>query len=442
MCKVSVLIPVYNVEEYLCQCLDSVVHQSLSDMEIICINDGSTDGSRDILYEYAAKDNRIRIIDKKNTGYGDSMNCGLRAAVGEYIGIVESDDFASPDMFEILYRTAMENQADIVFSNYYGYYEGKDHFIDALHECEYHHVFSIFDSTSILYVQPTIWKEIYRREFLLTQDIWFNPTPGASFQDTSFNFKTISAADRLYAIPEAFLHYRMDRAGSSVKSKDKAFCICDEYMEIWHYWKKKLSPERKKATQNAVIEMQYDGYWGNFERSADSYKETFLKRFADDFHQLEKSGMLQRLSWRNPDYWMNLQILLTDWRRFFIRYGYQYQNKEYLRIGFIQKLRDTTYPTFLFGTGKVAQEVFSNLSKWQIPVAGFLVTDCQENPSTFNGKQVFSIEDERIDSEQSLVLLSLAEKTQMSVMDNLLGKGYPKENLLLLPMELREAIKE
>ena len=98
MIKVSVLVPIYNVEKYLDKCLQSLCNQTLQEMEIICINDGSTDSSRQIIERYAKIDKRIVVIDKKNTGYGNSMNVGLDRASGEYIGIVESDDFIEPDM--------------------------------------------------------------------------------------------------------------------------------------------------------------------------------------------------------------------------------------------------------------------------------------------------------------------------------------------------------
>ena len=101
--KLSVLVPIYNVEQYLPQCLDSLCAQTLKSLEIICINDGSTDASGAILDEYSKNNPNIIVINKKNSGYGDSMNCGLRKAVGEYIGIVESDDFIDPDAFEKLY---------------------------------------------------------------------------------------------------------------------------------------------------------------------------------------------------------------------------------------------------------------------------------------------------------------------------------------------------
>ena len=122
MVKVSVVVPVYNVQKYLKKCLDSIVNQTLKEIEIICVDDGSTDSSGEILDQYAAKDKRVRVIHKKNTGYGNSMNIGFAAATGEYIGIVESDDFAELNMFETLYKVAHKNDLDVVKSSFYFYY--------------------------------------------------------------------------------------------------------------------------------------------------------------------------------------------------------------------------------------------------------------------------------------------------------------------------------
>ena len=104
MAKISVIVPVYNAEKYLRQCLDSIVSQTLRDIEIICVNDGSTDASLSILEEYAAKDSRIVVISKPNAGYGHSMNMGLDKATGEYMGIVDADDYILPTMYETLYQ--------------------------------------------------------------------------------------------------------------------------------------------------------------------------------------------------------------------------------------------------------------------------------------------------------------------------------------------------
>lgn len=123
MPKISVIIPVYNVEQYLPQCLDSLKNQILSDLEFICINDGSVDGSLDILQAYAAEDHRFVIINQKNRGQGYARNKGLEAASGEYIGFVDPDDWVEPDMYEQMYNLAEKYNADTVECNYEHYIE-------------------------------------------------------------------------------------------------------------------------------------------------------------------------------------------------------------------------------------------------------------------------------------------------------------------------------
>ncbi|MFR2030199.1 MAG: glycosyltransferase family 2 protein [Collinsella sp.] len=132
--KVSILVPICNVERYLRECLNSLVNQTLREIEIICINDGSTDSSLSIIREYERRDTRIVVIDKPNSGYGDSMNKGIELARGEYIGIVESDDFASLNMFETLYKEAVKNDLDVVRSNYYAHRTKEDSSCDYLIE--------------------------------------------------------------------------------------------------------------------------------------------------------------------------------------------------------------------------------------------------------------------------------------------------------------------
>ena len=117
--KVSVIIPVYNVEQYLRECLDSVVNQTLKDIEIICVNDGSTDNSLVILEEYAAKDERIKIVNKENGGLSSARNCAIPLARGEYIGFVDSDDWIDLDFYEKLYNTAKKYKAEIACANLY-----------------------------------------------------------------------------------------------------------------------------------------------------------------------------------------------------------------------------------------------------------------------------------------------------------------------------------
>ena len=237
--KVSILVPICNVEKYLAQCLDSLVNQTLKEIEIICINDGSTDHSLAIIKEFADKDKRIIIIDKPNSGYGDSMNRGLAIAKGEYIGIVESDDYADVVMFEKLYKLTDNSSVDIVRSNYYKYWDTKgdaDYFTADIRH--YNMVINLYDEKKLLLIPAAIWSAIYRRTFLLENDIHFLPTPGASYQDTSFFIKTLCKAQKIVYTKDKFLHYRQDNSSSSVKqcALKKAEYVhtelqeCDEFL--------------------------------------------------------------------------------------------------------------------------------------------------------------------------------------------------------------------
>lgn len=117
MAKISIIVPVYNVENYLSKCLDSLINQTFQDIEIICINDGSTDNSLNILQEYASKDKRIKVFNQENSGVAKTRNKGLEVANGEYIGFCDSDDWAELDFYEKLYNTATKHQADIAVTN-------------------------------------------------------------------------------------------------------------------------------------------------------------------------------------------------------------------------------------------------------------------------------------------------------------------------------------
>ena len=190
MPKVSIIIPTYNVEDYLRECMESVVRQTLHDIEIICINDGSTDGSLKILQEYAQKDSRIVLVDKMNEGYGVGMNIGLDKATGEYVGIVEPDDFVPLSMYEDLYKVAKENDLDFVKADFYRFTRnsatGDMHLIYNHLDSEgtdYNQVIDPFEKPYITKFIMNTWSGIYRREFLEKHHIRHNTTPGASFQE-------------------------------------------------------------------------------------------------------------------------------------------------------------------------------------------------------------------------------------------------------------------
>lgn len=293
--KVSILVPICNVERYLRECLNSLVNQTLREIEIICINDGSTDSSLSIIREYERRDTRIVVIDKPNSGYGDSMNKGIELACGEYIGIVESDDFASLNMFETLYTEAVKNDLDVVRSNYYAHRSGEDpscdYLVENLAACgSYDKVFHPIDNPRVFMCQPAIWTSIYKKSMLDKEEVRFLPTPGASFQDTAFYFKAFYAADRVKLLKDGYLHYRIDNANSSVKNQNKLFCVCDEYAEVWDYAKR--DEGKFQILKYWIPRQQYEGYLWNLNRLAPELQQRFYPRYVEEFSTIKEAGLI------------------------------------------------------------------------------------------------------------------------------------------------------
>lgn len=309
---VSVIMPIYNSGKYLKQSLDSVISQSLYDIEIICINDGSTDNSLSILKEYAGRDSRIKIIDKKNSGYGNSMNIGIKEASGKYIAILEPDDFIDLNMYASLYNLAEEKNLDVIKSNYYEHEEKchRDTYFEVLNGLPYNMVTSALETERILHMRPCIWSAIYRRDFLDTHYIKFNETPGASYQDTAFAFKVWVSASKVMFVKEAYLHYRIDNENSSVNSCGKIFNICDEFQSIQSYlnYNKDLRNRYSKILQ--VLKL--DSYTWNLNRISDEYKEVFRDQIAIDFIKAEYDGFLDR-SYFDDDRWNMVRVYIDSY---------------------------------------------------------------------------------------------------------------------------------
>lgn len=298
---VSLLVPIYNVEKYLRVCLDSARDQTLKDIEIICINDGSTDGSPEIIREYASKDNRFKIIDKPNSGYGASMNRGLDLAQGKYVGILESDDFFELDALEKLVCAAETNDAQVAKANFWFYWsvpQEKNEIFELVTEEMSGHVVDPHEETGIFYSKPSIWSAIYRRDFLEKNGIRFLETPGASFQDSAFNFKVWASANRVVFLTDPVLHYRQDNEASSVNSPAKTYCICDEHAEMDRFLDAHPEYDSLRPIKEGI---KFDNYMWNYERLVEPLQRKFIKKFSEEFREDKKKGYLD-------------ESLLGDWR--------------------------------------------------------------------------------------------------------------------------------
>ncbi len=310
---VSIVMPIYNVSRFLEQSLGGLLKQTLKNIEIICVNDGSTDNSLNIVNYYAREDKRIKIVDGTNHGYGYAMNRGFELANGEYIGILEPDDYADNEMFESLYKIAKQNDLDVVKSNYYIYREkiGTNVFEEVLIDRPYNKVTSIIEDPSIVTLRPCIWSAIYKREFILKNNIKFNETPGASYQDTAFSFKTLMYANRIMFIKEPYLHYRFDNEDSSVNSSGKVFSVCDEFDSIQAELNE--NADFKNRLIKPLQALKANTYAWNEGRLSDEYKKMFRDRAALEFIKAEYDGCLDRET-LNDFQWNYIQTAIDEYK--------------------------------------------------------------------------------------------------------------------------------
>ena len=225
MPKVSVIVPIYGVEKFLRECVDSILSQTLKDIEIILIDDGGKDNCPQIIDEYVQKDERIVAIHKANGGYGQTCNVGLERATGEYVAIVEPDDYIESKMYEDLYKIAKKFDSDIVKSCFYDNLQAKEE--QRILKTKWdddkipqNRSFKITECGLFLQYHPSIWSCIYKKEFLDKHNIKFIEAPGAGWTDNPFQVQTMCLAERINYTPNAYYYWRRLNKDESDDLKD------------------------------------------------------------------------------------------------------------------------------------------------------------------------------------------------------------------------------
>lgn len=231
---VSIVMPSLNVARYFDECLQSVLSQTYKNIEVICVDAGSTDGTLEIIQFYMERDSRIKLIKSEVKSYGYQVNLGLKEAAGKYFSIVETDDYVVPEMLNIFVDRMETNNLDFVkadFCKFIGDGEQREftYFPIAPNSSMYETILDPSENFEIFKAPLYTWTGIYRTQFLKDNNIWHNETLGASYQDNGFWFQTMIYAKRIMFIDKVYYKLRRDNQNSSFFSKSKVFCICDEY---------------------------------------------------------------------------------------------------------------------------------------------------------------------------------------------------------------------
>lgn len=260
--KVSVIIPVYNSEKHLKRCLDSVINQTLRDIEIICVDDGSTDNSLDILKEYESTDQRIKVLSQPNINAGAARNHGLRYAKGEYLSFLDSDDFFSFNMLETAYRKAIEFNAEIVVFRSDFYFEDNNRFESApwtirnelLPDKEPFAGTDIKKDALKLFL-GWAWDKLFLRSFICEQDLHFQEQRTSN--DLTFVFTAVLTAHRIVTIEDILAHQRRRFNSSLSVTREKSW-------DCFYQALKELKVQLQKRDVFVRFEQDYENYCINF----------------------------------------------------------------------------------------------------------------------------------------------------------------------------------
>lgn len=434
MIKFSVLVPVYNVEPYLRQCMDSIVGQTYRNLEIICIDDGSKDHSGAILDEYAREDDRIIVIHKENTGYGASMNMGLEAAKGDYISIVESDDYIARDLYEKLASVIEEKEdvLDVIKTNHFRVSGSEIKKWDIYTEEHCGYITQVNDYKELFGFPCCIWGAAYRRKLLEEWNIRFLETPGASYQDTSFVFKVWAVAKKIYFIYDAYLFYRTDNINSSINSKDKTFFICEEIKEIEHFLDRYQLHELYLESGKGIFTCR--AYMWNYQRLHPGFRSAFWVEMTRKFTEIAQSPGFLEEYWVK-EYWDDIHRVLADPEGFFWQTNnelkhleldqYTIKNDIYKNalIDYFQKQN-----IIIYGAGTYGKRVLGFLKKQKLRdrVVCFAVTEKKALPEKMEDIPVCRLEELLAWRENVLVIVAVAEKKQREILQNLRKNGFYK----------------
>lgn len=264
--KVSVIIPVYNVAEYLPECLDSVIKQTLKEIEIICVDDSSTDNSVEILKEYASKDNRITVIVQKNLHAGVARNAGLAVAKGKYLSFLDSDDFFEPTLLEENYKIAEKENVDLVFYQYHTYNNdtkeiertGGINFECPVNE-EGYGVISVKDVTDRIFTicNPMPWNKLIRKDLIDKNQIRFQSLTASN--DVYFSLVALACSDKIALFYKPFVYYRHNRKDSLKNNRDKnPFNFYEAYKGVYRTLNNKnLYDEYKSSFLRTLVSSSF-----------------------------------------------------------------------------------------------------------------------------------------------------------------------------------------
>ncbi|WP_139470506.1 glycosyltransferase family 2 protein [Campylobacter armoricus] len=322
--KISIVVPCYNSINFIEECIESILSQTFIDLEVLCIDANSDDGTLEFLKRKALKDDRIKVIlsDKKSLGY--QINLGITHANGKYLCIVESDDYIAKNMCEELFLAIEQHKADMIKADIIAFYDGKfgRKFIYKNISYNKNLYNKSLDKTHNKYILKNTWNmnqsSIYNLDFIKSNQIYANETLGASYQDFGLWFLLCVYSSKTLFLNKAYYYYRQDNLNSSSNSKEKIYCVCNECDFI-----EKIINDNLK---DIFYYIKYRIYMWNLYRIKKDSRILFLEKIVKDFKNIKKDYLV----FFSENEKKNLELILKDYK--------DYYKKNHSLFGKIKKI--------------------------------------------------------------------------------------------------------
>lgn len=423
--KISVVIPVYNAEKFLRRCLDSVIRQSLEEKEIICVDDGSSDGSLNILKEYEGKYEYIHILNQENQYAGIARNSGLSLAKGKYIHFLDADDYILGDVYSDIYNTAEKMKADyvktrnIAFDMMSGERIENERYSLENWDAEFFNKLTSVEKTPEILLKTSVapWSGFVRRNYILEKGIKFNDL--RCVNDRSFYAEVIGNSNRIVVSDLYVVAHQVNNAESLVGIRNQNYgCHLQSYQRI----KEKSANFPENIRKKILAEELYDLAWfytgltpEEKEKNAESLKDFF-----------------QKFNWREVDTEMLFNPVINEVYQSFQIHAWDVFN-ECIRIGSIAELKkciEGKYNIIICGAGKTCERVMSYMADNDLSgVSCILVSDITGNPKSICGVPVKKKSKEILDTAQIIIIAAL-ENVHIAIYRDLFYWGYRNINII------------
>ena len=369
MPKVSVIVPVYNTVNYIRECMDSLVNQTLQDIEIIPVDAGSTDGTLEILEEYRERDSRVRIIQSREKSVGYQNNLGIASAQGMAVGFCEADDYVDTCMYEKLWKVLDKENLDYVKTDFdmfvtrNGGVTLRYRILNGYLSNLYGNVISPKYYPEIIHRDVNMWNGLYKKKFLVDNKILQNTTPKAAFQDTGFVLQTLCYANKVMYISIPANFYRRDNIKSSVYDPDGIKFVINEFTYYINYIRKN---NIKHDIDLAIIRRFFDMFCGYYRKlppkeSLDSITTEMIYDFINKFKYIYKDLHKNILRLENLDSSISCRMLIENRIDDFDIFQRYWMNMEKEKIESFLSVFVENKDAVIFGAGEVGTSCYALL---------------------------------------------------------------------------------